>query len=101
VLDLCDTSHSTARRLNTSVATQALTLFNGDFVNSQARYLAERLRQEAGDDARKQIDLAWRLTLARPPKPAEISAMLDFLKRESLEQMCRVIFNLNEFVYAD
>jgi hypothetical protein len=101
VLDLCDTSHSTARRLNTSVATQALTLFNGDFVNAQARYLAERLRREAGDDARKQIDLAWRLTLARPPKPDEISAMLDFLKRESLEQMCRVIFNLNEFVYAD
>jgi hypothetical protein len=101
VLDLCDTSHSTARRLNTSVATQALTLFNGDFVSAQARYLAERLRQEAGDDARKQIDLAWRLTLARPPKPSEMSAMLDFLKRESLEQMCRVIFNLNEFVYAD
>jgi hypothetical protein len=101
VLDLCDTSHSTARRLNTSVATQALTLFNGDFVNAQARYLADRLRQEAGDDARKQIDLAWRLALARPPKPAETSAMLDFLKRESLEQMCRVIFNLNEFVYAD
>jgi hypothetical protein len=101
VLDLCDTSHTTARRLNTSVATQALTLFNGDFVNAQARYLAERLRQEAGDDARKQIDLAWRLALARPPKPSETSAMLDFLKRESLEQMCRVIFNLNEFVYAD
>jgi len=101
VLDLCDTSHSAARRLNTSVATQALTLFNGDFVNAQARYLAERLRKEAGDDERKQIDLAWRLALARPPKPTETAAMLDFLKRESLEQMCRVIFNLNEFVYAD
>jgi hypothetical protein len=101
VLDLCDTSHSAARRLNTSVATQALTLFNGDFVNAQARYLAERLRKEAGADERSQIDLAWRLALARPPKPTETAAMLDFLKRESLEQMCRVIFNLNEFVYAD
>ena len=101
VLDLCDTSHSAARRLNTSVATQALTLFNGDFVNTQARYLAERLRREAGVDAREQIDLAWRLALARPSKPAETSAMLDFLKRESLEEMCRVLFNLNEFVYAD
>jgi Protein of unknown function (DUF1553)./Protein of unknown function (DUF1549)./Planctomycete cytochrome C. len=101
VLDLCDTSHSAARRLNTSVATQALTLFNGDFVNRQARYLSERLRKEAGADERKQIDLAWRLALARPPKPLETAAMLDFLKRESLEQMCRVIFNLNEFVYAD
>ena len=42
-----------------------------------------------------------RLALARPPKPSETSQMLDFLKREPLEQMCRVLFNLNEFVYAD
>jgi hypothetical protein len=101
VLDLCDTARSAAKRQNTSVATQALTLFNGDFVNGQARYLAERLRKEAGPDSSKQIDLAWRLTLARPPKPTETAAMLDFLRRESLEEMCRVIFNLNEFVYAD
>jgi hypothetical protein len=101
VLDLCDTARSAARRQNTSVATQALTLFNGEFVNRQAGYLAQRLRREAGDDAVKQIDLAWRLALARPPKPSETSEMLDFLKREPLEQMCRVIFNLNEFVYAD
>jgi hypothetical protein len=101
VLDLCDTARTAAKRQNTSVATQALTLFNGDFVNRQARYFAERLRREAGDDRGKQIDLAWRLALARPPKPSETTAMLDFLKREPLEQMCRVIFNLNEFVYAD
>ena len=76
VLDLCDTSRTAARRQNTSVATQALTLFNGDFVNRQARHLAERLRREAGDDPAKQIDLAYRLALARPPKPAETAAML-------------------------
>jgi hypothetical protein len=101
VLDLCDTARSAAKRQNTSVATQALTLFNGDFTNKQARYLAERLRRDVGDDRTKQIDLAWHLTLARPPRPQETAAMLDFLKRESLEEMCRVIFNLNEFVYAD
>src|SRR5262249_22577117 len=100
VLDLCDTARSAAKRQNTSVATQALTLFNGDFVNGQARYLAEGLRKASADPS-AQIDLAWRLTLARPPKPSETTAMLDFLKRESLEEMCRVIFNLNEFVYAD
>jgi hypothetical protein len=101
VLDLCDSSRTSAKRQNTSVATQALTLFNGDFVNRQARYLAERLRSEAGDDQTKQIDLAYRLALARPPKASETSAMLGFLQREPLEQMCRVIFNLNEFAYVD
>jgi hypothetical protein len=101
VLDLCDTSRTAARRQNTSVATQALTLFNGDFVNRQARHFADRLRREAGPDPAKQVDLAYRLALARPAKSTEIAAMVDFLKREPLEQMCRVIFNLNEFAYVD
>jgi hypothetical protein len=101
VLDLCDTARSTAKRRNTSVATQALTLFNGDFVNQQARRLSERLRREAPGDVSAQIDLAYRLTLARPPIAKETAAMREFLTREPLEEMCRVIFNLNEFAYVD
>jgi cytochrome c553 len=101
VLDLCDTSRTAAKRQNTSVPTQALTLFNGDFVNRQARHFADRLRREAGDDPARQVDLAYRLALARPAKASEIATMTEFLKRESLEQMCRVIFNLNEFAYVD
>jgi mono/diheme cytochrome c family protein len=101
VLDLCDSTRTAAKRQNTSVATQALTLFNGDFVNRQSQHLADRLRTEGGSDPAKQIDLAYRLTLARPPTPVETQTMLDFLKREPLEQMCRVMFNLNEFAYVD
>jgi len=39
--------------------------------------------------------------LARPAKSSEIATMMEFLRREPLEQMCRVIFNLNEFAYVD
>jgi mono/diheme cytochrome c family protein len=99
VLDFCDTSRSSAKRLNTSVATQALTLFNGDFVNRQADHFAERIGTNS--DPAKTIDLAYRLALARPPTKAESQSMLEFLKTSSLQQMCRVIFNLNEFVYPD
>jgi hypothetical protein len=110
VLDLCDTARSSDRRLVTTVAPQALTLFNGDFVNRQARHLAERLTREAGPDPARQIERAYLLALCRPPTPHEQSTMLEFLAREggsedgrqrALEQLCRVIFNLNEFVYAD
>jgi hypothetical protein len=101
VLDLCDTARSSAKRPSTSVATQALTLFNGRFVNQQAGYFAERLRREAGSEPAEQVKLAYRLALARLPEPREMSAMLQFLRQDGLEQMCRVIFNLNEFVYAD
>ena len=81
-----------------------------------------RLIREAGDDAEKQIGLAWRLALTRPPSSGERDAALKFLadqlaelkadpknaevaetdlKKKALTQLARVIFNLNEFVYVD
>jgi hypothetical protein len=124
VLDLCDTTKSSARRAVTSVAPQALTLFNGQFVNEQAAHLAARIEREAGADATRQIDLAYRLALAREPTATERNTMLEFMateasrlveelagseapltpaaaRQKALEQLCRVIFNLNEFVYPD
>jgi hypothetical protein len=101
VLDLCDTARSTAQRLTTSVAPQALTLFNGEFVNAQAAALAARLRQEAGPGAGEQVELAYRLALARRPTAAEKHRMVEFTARHSLEQLARVVLNLNEFVYPD
>jgi len=100
-LDLCDSTRPNDKRLTTTVAPQALTLFNGSFINRQANHFAERLRKEAGDDADRQIDLAYRLALCRMPSEAERCAMREYLQRQSLTQMCRVMFNLNEFMYAD
>jgi hypothetical protein len=110
VLDFCDTARSTARRGITTVAPQALTLFNGAFVNEQARHLAARLEREAGPDPARQVDLAYSLALARPPSARERARLLEFLKRQekagaspraARAQVCRVILNLNEFAYPD
>ncbi len=100
-LDLADTVSSCPQRQVTTVAPQALTLFNGDFVNQQAKHFAARLRREAGDEAQNQIHLAWRLALCREPTEAEAAGMKTFLQTEPLEQLCRVILNLNEFVYPE
>ena len=101
VLDLCDTTRSAARRQVTTVAPQALSLFNGDFVNRQARHLAARLVAEAGADPGRQVERLYRLALCRPPTDSERAALVQFLRSESLEQACRVVLNLNEFVYPD
>jgi hypothetical protein len=124
VLDLCDTARSTARRSVTSVPTQALTLLNGAFVNQQAQRLADRLERDAGPDRKAQIERAYLLTVCRVPRAAESDAMRHFLERETREisaepgrggapmapaearhrallQLCRAIFNMNEFVYVD
>lgn len=101
VLDLCDTARSSAKRMTTSVAPQALTLFNGEFANNQAKAFAARLQREAGPQPEQQIELAYRLALGRKPTRAETAKMLDFLHRESIQQLARVILNLNEFVYPN
>jgi hypothetical protein len=115
VFDLCDTTRSSDKRLVTTVAPQALSLFNGSFANRQARHFADRLLREAGDDPARQIERAYLLALCRPPTAMERSALLRFLqdeanrerqrpqeaRRRALVQMCRVILNLNEFVYPD
>lgn len=99
--DLADTVSSCPQRQLATVAPQALTLFNGDFVSAQARHFAARLKREAGDDATQQITLAWRLTLCREPSRSKLAQMQSFLQTEPLEQLCRVVLNLNEFVYPE
>lgn len=122
VLDLCDTTRSSARRDVTSVPTQALTLLNGDEANRQSRHLADRLLREAGEDPDRQIERAFRLALCRRPTAEESAALRAYLERESsriaaespagaaarpksgheaLVRLCRAIFNLDEFVYPD
>ncbi len=119
VLDLCDTTRTAAQRQVTSVAPQALTLFNGQFVNRQAKALADRLAQDAGPDPTPQIRHAWLLALSREPRPNELAKLLDFLATETpriaeergidtdaarklaLEQLARGVLNLNEFVYPE
>jgi hypothetical protein len=41
------------------------------------------------------------LRLCREPSADEMTKMRTFLQNESLEQLCRVILNLNEFVYPE
>lgn len=100
-LDFADPVSSCPQRRVTTVAPQALSLFNGDFVNQQARHFAARLKLEAGDDAEKQITLAWRLALGHGPTAFELAKMRAFLIQEPLEQACHMILNLNEFVYPE
>ena len=56
-----------ARHVST-VPTQALTLLNNPFVLSEAALFAARVSGQAGDPS-SQVDLAYRIALARPATP--------------------------------
>jgi Protein of unknown function (DUF1553)/Protein of unknown function (DUF1549)/Planctomycete cytochrome C len=86
-----------ARNVST-VPTQALTLLNNPFVLAQAERFAARVRAEATDPA-AQVELAYRIALARPPAPAERDVALELVRTQSLEAFTHVLLNLDEFVY--
>jgi hypothetical protein len=120
VFDMADTTSSCEQRSRSTIPTQALTLLNGEFLNRQAGYFAERLIAEAGADPAARITAAYRRALAREPDAAELTASLDFLERQrelikqetpetnatdldrqALQSFCLAVYNLNEFLYVD
>ena len=101
---VCDESRP--RRRTSVTPLQALSLFNGDFVNEEAAALAKRIRREAGDSVPEQIRLAYRYTLSRSPSAEEASRFGEILAQadnpaDAINGFCRVLFNTNEFVYID
>ena len=97
--DLPDQGVTTAARNVSTVATQALTLLNNPFVLGQAALFAERLEREAPNDVAGQVDLAYRIALARSPTDAEAAIGLQLVEERSLVDLTHVIFNLSEFLY--
>ena len=63
--------------------------------------MADRVRQEAGEKPVRQVEKAFALALQRGPKLEEQVACVDLLRRLSLEELCRVLVNLNEFIHLD
>ncbi|MEM6798762.1 MAG: PSD1 and planctomycete cytochrome C domain-containing protein [Planctomycetota bacterium] len=109
--DFPDTDTSCEARFNTTQAAQALNLLHSEFMQKQSAHLADRAAQEAGADARAQINRVLRLALQREPDEATVADALALMNRyqsqhgldesEALRQCCLMVMNLNEFVYLD
>jgi len=66
-----------------------------------AEKFAARVRREAGDDAARQIDRAWRLAFSRLPNDHERKVAHTFVAQHGLNQLCLVLFNANEFLFVN
>ena len=100
-LDCPDPANLTPSRMTTTTALQSLALYNNDFMLRQARYLAERVRSEAGANADDQLARAFALALSRKPTAEEVRLPAQFVESEGLFAFCRSLLNANEFVYVD
>ncbi len=99
---VCDESRP--RRRTSVTPLQALALYNGEFVNEEARYFASRVRELAGEQVGEQVKQAFRLALGREPTADELEQMSVFVVdggEKGLVGLCRVLYNTSEFVYVD
>jgi len=98
--DLPDSNLSCPKRQRSTTALQALSLLNAGDVMAAARALAERVTKEE-ENADGRITLVYRLALGRRASATELQLGREFLRESPLSELCRAVFNLNEFVYVD
>lgn len=101
VLDCADPSMRVDRRNQSISALQALALLNNGLMLVQASEFAARLRREVGEALPAQVTRAHQLALGRAPDAAEQAALEALGADHGLENVCRALFNLNEFVWID
>ena len=129
--DQPDTLTSCPVRPVSTFAPQALILLNGPFMQEQSQAFAVRVLKEGGKDREKQIERAYRLALARPPRAVEVKMALEFLEGQTelvrdrllarlpvgvpaatpadvdpayaaaLADFCLALLNRNEFLYVN
>ena len=99
--DLPENSVSCARRNESIVAPQALSLLNSSLTVETSRALASRVQREAGNDLAKQVNRAFALALQRAPDKEEQQVCSELVRQRSLAELCRALLNLNEFIYVD
>lgn len=111
-------------RTSSTVAPQSLLLMNSEFVLTGSQYLAQRLKQEVGDDAAARIALAWRLVYGRAATPVDVEAAQKFIAEQntriaahaatitdpmarpdvdlwSWTTFCQALLSSNGFLYVD
>ena len=99
-LDCADPSMQVDKRTETYTALQALALLNNKLMISMAKRFAAQLSEVDGDFADR-VSVGFRMVTSRAPSDREISVLAEYAQEHGLPNLCRVLFNLNEFVFVD
>jgi hypothetical protein len=99
-LDCADPSMQVDKRNETVTPLQALTLLNNRLMVAQARHFAGRVTG-LGATTGERVTAAYWLALSRDPSEDERDSLVAYADEFGMENACRVILNLNEFVFVD
>ena len=99
-LDCADSSQSTPKRNETLTSLQALSLLNSRFNLVMAEIFAASVAKEQ-EALQKQVHSAASLVLQREPDAGELAALTLYARDHGMQNLCRFLFNLSEFIYID
>ena len=99
-LDCADPSLQVDRRNQSQSPAQALALLNNDFMAVMAKHFAKRLEARPGELSDR-VERGFWEAMGRKPTGAEAKALTAHAAKHGLPSLCRLLFNLNEFAFAD
>ncbi len=99
-LDCADPSMMVDKRTETLTPLQALSLLNNRFITAMAAQMAERMRRE-GIGLREDLAAWFHRAFGRPPASGELNLLADYAEQHGAANACRVMLNLNEFLFID
>jgi hypothetical protein len=99
-LDCADPSMQVDRRNESLSALQALALLNNDLMIVMAKHYTERLNRFKGGLPAK-VERTGYECLGRKLSASELSALVSYAEKDGLDNLCRLLFNLNEFMFVD
>jgi hypothetical protein len=100
VLDCADPSMQVAQRNESVSPLQALSLLNNALVIAMSKHFAAKLDSGGGDLAAK-VRRGYFEATGRQPTPETHAKLTQYAQRHGLTNLCRVLFNLNEFMFVD
>jgi len=93
-LDCADPSMLVDRRNQTITPLQALAQLNNQLSIAMSQYFAARVVEQP-------IDYLFRIALQRDPTAEERNELARYTEQHGLSNTCRLVLNLNEFVFVD
>ena len=99
-LDCADPSMQVGRRNESLSPLQALAMMNNSLMLTMSKHFAAKIEKQEGDLSVK-VRAAYCEAVGRAPSKQDAKVLTQYAKEHGLANLCRVLFNLNEFSFVD
>jgi mono/diheme cytochrome c family protein len=99
-LDCADPSMQVGRRNESLSPLQALAMMNNSLILTMSKHFAAKIEKQEGDWSDK-VRAAYFEAVGRAPSKEDAEVLTQYAKEHGLANLCRVLFNLNEFSFVD